>query len=117
MEDFIDKVTEITGIKFEDMNEIERSHVMNFSKMIATKEVTVDMISEFIVNLKSAIELELVKTDEFIYYFGGLFKRVNRQHILLKARLSNMIAFEGILQGKEKAAKAIELYLHSLKTK
>lgn len=117
MDDLIDKVTKITGIKFEDMNEIERAHVMSFSQMISSKEVNVDTVREFIVNLKTAIEMELIKTDEYIYYFGGLFKRVNRQHIFLKARLSNMIAFEGLLQGKEKAAKAIEIYLQSLKVK
>lgn len=117
MEDLLAKIEDITGYKFEDMNEMERKRVMNWSAMIQQKEVTIDSIKESIAALKSVIEIELIDTEEYIYYFFGLFKRVNRQHTFLKARLANILAIEGFLGGQEKAKKALEIYLHSLKTK
>lgn len=117
MEDLLDRVEQITGLKFDEMNEMERKRVMNWHAMIQQKEVTLDSIRESIVALKSVIELELIETEEYIYYLFGLFKRVNRQHTFLKARLANMLAIEGFLGGQEKAKKALEIYLQSLQSK
>lgn len=114
MEDIFDKVSEATGVPFEDLKEMERQTVMRWASIISTKEITVTTIRDFVISVKRAIENDLVKTNEFEYYFFGLLKRVNRQHIFLKARLQNIMMFESVLEGPAKARQALDSYLKSL---
>ena len=111
----LERITELTGWKFEDLSPDERSIAMGWVEHLAEKEITIDSVKEFVKSMRTAIENELIDTDEFIYIF--IFRFVNRKHILLKARLKNLIVLEGFLEGPEKAKKALELYLKKLEKK
>jgi hypothetical protein len=102
--DILDKITELTGLKFEDLNQAERETAMNWVTQMAEREITLEDIKSFILSMRQAVDNELA--------IDNLSK--NRD-LYLKARLKNLILFEAFLTSPEKAKKALELYLKKLK--
>ncbi len=102
--DIIDKITEVTGLGFEDLKGDERETVMNWINAIESREVSLDSVRAFITGMRLAVDNELA-TDNLS----------KKKDMFLKARLKNLIALEGYLEGPEKAKKALELYLNKLK--
>jgi len=102
----IDKIEEITGRKFEDLNYEERDVVRGWMSAISQKDPTIDSLREFVANWKVTVENQLAN-DELS----------QKKDMFLKARLKNLLAIEGFLQGPEKAKKALEAYLGTLEKK
>ena len=102
--DIIDKVAEVTGLGFEDLKGDERETVMNWINAIESREISLDSVKSFITGMRLAVDNELA--------VDNLSKK---KDMFLKARLKNLIALEGYLEGPEKAKKALELYLNKLK--
>jgi hypothetical protein len=102
--DIIDKITEVTGLGFEDLKGAERETVMNWINAIDSREISLDGVRTFINGMRVAVDTELA--------VDNLSKK---RDLYLKARLKNLIALEAYLEGPEKAKRALELYLNKLK--
>ena len=114
----LDELLKKFGLSFEDLDQDghsgEREYLLGMVAQINKQEVTLEGIQQHVSINKSAIENDLVKEDEFEYFFFGLFKRVNRRHLLLKARLKNYLLLEAFLDTPEKAKKILEVQLSAL---
>lgn len=99
----IEKVAEITGVNFEDLNYAERQIIRGWVNALSQKELTLDSVKQFISSLKFAVENELANDTPS-----------GKRDLFLKARLKNLMALEAFLQGPEKAKEALESYLKNL---
>lgn len=104
--DILEKIADVTGLKYEDLTREEREIAKNWINTIAEREIGVDEIKSNIEAMKLAVEGELA--------FPDLPKN---QDIYLKARLKNYILLESFLMGPEKARKALDLYIKKIKVK
>lgn len=102
--DILDKISELTGLKFEDLSADERDTAMNWVRTVSEREIGLDDVKNFVSNMRLAVDNELAIAD--------LSKE---RDLFLKARLKNLILLEGFMAGPEKARKALELYLKRLK--
>ena len=93
----------------------EREYLLSMLDAIEQKQVTVQTIKEHIVNMKNAVEQQLIQEPEFNYIF--IFKVPNRKQIFLKARLENYLLLEAMLSAPEKAQKMIEQQLSGIKSR
>lgn len=99
----------IPGAKYEELNYDERDELNRRLLMLQKTPMTIEDVKTFVSNIRMSIERELVDEDEFIYVLG-IFKRVNRKHIFLKAHLKFCILVEGFLTSKERAKAIMESY-------
>jgi len=94
------------GIKIETLSSVERE---TYNKMLeAVQKAQIDQVSlkKYIVNMREAVERELIKEPEFNYIF--IFRVPNRKQIYLKARLQNYLLWEAYLVSPEKAKERLE---------
>lgn len=106
----LDQLLEQKGIKYESLNDDEKSIYYNWLDMLQKSQITVDKIKEYVIDMKNAVTRELVDEPEEIIVFWKL-RVPNRKHLFLKARLKNYILFENMLNSPEKARKMIESQL------
>ena len=102
--DLIQRVKDLTGWGFEDLEMAERDTIMSWQKSLEGKEITVDSVRVFIKRWHEAIDDGLAN-----------HKLGKNQDLFLKARLKNIILLEAFLAGPEKAKAAVEMYLDNLK--
>jgi hypothetical protein len=93
-------ILERTGLKMEDLNAAERETALKWADALSRKDLTVADIRAFLLDLRTAVERELVEPD---------LSPAKDAH--LKAQLKNLITLEAFLSGPERAAKALEKYL------
>lgn len=108
----VDQLLAKMGLQYDDLTAQEKQTYETWSKSLDVKPLTNDEIKEYIKMAKEAVEMELVDEDEFIYILG--FRKVNRKHVGLKARLKNYILLEAFLTSKERAKKALESQIQKM---
>lgn len=104
--DVLDRIAELTGLKFEDLNQAERETAMGWVSSMAEKEITLDDIKNFVIGMRQSVDNEL-----------AIDSLTKNRDLYLKARLKNLIMLEAFLTSPEKAKKALELYLKKIKIK
>jgi hypothetical protein len=99
----LDKLLEKYGLKFEDLNVLERETVLTAMDTIQKGAITVDKIKNYIVSMREAVEQELAKSD-----LGS------KQDIFLKARLRNYLLLETLMSSPERTKEQLENMLAGL---
>ena len=100
----IDELLEKAGLKYEDLNSVERETLNTWIQNLNKSELTLDSVRNYIGQMKAGVEEELTKMDHD-----------TKQDIFLKARLRNYILLEGYLTSPERAKKALETALTGFK--
>lgn len=100
----IDKLLEEQGLKYEDLNMVEREtyKAANFD----LSSISSGDLKQHIVDMKNSIALQLCDIDPQENYYVDL---------QLKSRLKNYILLESFLATPEKAEKAIKDSLKNMK--
>jgi hypothetical protein len=93
----LDKLLEKTGLKYEDLNPIEKETLNTWIDALQKGVVSVPKIKEYITSMKEAVEAELTKSD-----LG------TKQDLFLKARLRNYMLLDSFLSTPERAKEQIE---------
>jgi hypothetical protein len=96
------------GAKLETMTPAEKETFFTMVRAVETKQLTIDRLKQYMRELIGGVERELATTPELEYYLAGLWTKPNRQHIFLKARLSNYLLLEAFLTSPERAKRAFD---------
>lgn len=99
----LDKLLEKYGLKFEDLNVLERETVLTAMDTIQKGAMTVDKIKNNITSMREAVEQELAKAD-----LG------TKQDLFLKARLRNYLLLEALMTSPERTKEQLENMLAGL---
>jgi len=103
------------GLKFEDLNAVERETLNTMLQSIQKNEVTIDKIKQYIALMKDAVSQELEDEPEYIRIL--LFKFENKKQVFLKARLRNYRLLYSMLETPERAKKALHEALTNIQPK
>ena len=90
-------IEEKFDIKIETLNSLEKETYFKMLSAVQEAQMTPEKLRDYIVNMRSAVEQELVKTD-----LGA------EQDLFLKARLKNYMLLEAFLVSPERAKQALE---------
>lgn len=102
----IDDMLEKIGLKYEDLNQVEKETYNSWYEALVSNQLTLEKLKEYIEAMRLSVEEELVKMDNN-----------QTKDIFLKARLRNYILIEGLLLSPERAQRAIEAQLSNLNKK
>jgi len=92
-----DEIEDKFDIKIETLNSLEKETYYKMLAAVQEAQMTPEKLRDYIVNMRSAVEQELVKTD-----LGA------EQDLFLKARLKNYMLLESFLVSPERAKQALE---------
>lgn len=98
----------------DDLSQDEMNAFFNLLKQAESKELDLPKFKVVLRDLITALEREFVVTDEWEYFFFGVFRRENRKHLYIKARLDNYLILENILSSPERARRAMEEVIERL---
>jgi len=93
----LDELLEKVGLKYEDLNQIEKETLNTWMEALQKGQLSVERIKEYITSMREAVEQELAKAD-----LGS------KQDTFLKARLRNYMLLDAFLTTPEKAKQQIE---------
>jgi len=102
----MDKILEKFGLKYSDLEPAERETLQSWLSDLESNALSVEKLRGYIAAMKDAVEQEVTQTTHN-----------SKQDIFLKARLRNYILLDAFLSSPEKAKKAIELQLSSIRSK
>lgn len=105
---------DLPDLTYDRLTSDERETLHGWLERLSAKALVVEDIKKHLRVMIGSVEQELVNTDEFEYVFFGLFKRVNRKHLFLKARLRNYLLLEAFVTSPERAKEALESQLKAL---
>ena len=111
----MDDILKKFGVKFEDLNTVERDTLLGWVEAMNQNKLTLSTVKEYISRMKDSVAEQLADEPEFERVL--IFSFPNRKQILLKARLRNYILFESLLESPERAKKAVEKAVANIKTK
>ena len=94
---FIDELLESIGIKYEDLNAVEKQTYQEWLGSMQVKEISINDIRIYIKTMRLAIDEELSKFDN---------TPAKDSH--LKARLKNYILLEAFLESPERARHQLQ---------
>lgn len=101
-----DDILKKYGLKYEDLNAIERESLNKMVTSLGDSVITVEKIKEYIAVMRDSVEQELTKTDNN-----------TKQDIFLKARLRNYMLLDAFLKTPEKAKAQLERAISGITTK
>jgi len=93
----LDQFLEKAGLKYEDLNSVERETLNTWMEAFQKGQVSVERIKEYITAMREAVEQELAKSD-----LGS------KQDLFLKARLRNYMLLDAFLTTPERAKQQVE---------
>ncbi len=102
----IDEILEKVGVKYEDLNAIERKTFNEMVEKVSKTEINNETLKNYISAMKDSVEKELSEEPEYVRVW--LFAFRNDKNILLKARLRNYILLEAFLDTPKKAKEALD---------
>ena len=102
------------NIKYEDLNAAEKETLDTWYKALASRQLAIGDVKEFVSRLIEAVERELADVKESTSFWSFLFR--TKQDIFLKARLKNYLMLHDFLTGPDKARKHIEQSLQNINT-
>jgi len=92
------------NLKYEDLNISEKETLQRWMEELASKEITLDDVKNYIREMITGVEMELAECD-----------LNQKKDIFLKGRLKNYLLLLSFLEGPEKAKQALEKQLKNLK--
>lgn len=113
----VDELLKARGLTFEDLKEEEKQNYFQWLGLLESKALTIADTQKYIEKEKNRLTLQIVETDEYVDAFFGLWRRPNRQHLLLKAQLKNLIYLEYFLSSVERKKAFIEAQIEKLMNK
>jgi len=99
----IDKILQKAGLKYEDLNKVERETLNTMINSLGQNKLTVSKVKDHINAMRDSVEKELTVTD-----------LNSKQDLFLKARLRNYMLLEAFLSTPEKAKEALDRALAGL---
>ena len=102
----IDEILERVGVKYEDLNALERKTFNEMIEKVAKTEINNETLKDYISAMKDSVERELSEEPEFVRVWFFAFR--NDKNILLKARLRNYMLLEAYLESPKKAKEALD---------
>jgi len=93
----IDTLLEKVGLKYDDLNSVERETLNTWMEALQKGQVSVEKVKEYITSMKESVELELTKFD-----------LDPKQDLFLKARLRNYMLLDAFLSTPERAKQQME---------
>jgi len=96
------------NVSMNDLTPDEMESFFNLLKATETRELDLPKVKVYLRDLITALEREIVKTDEWEPYFFGMFRRESRKHLYLKARLNNYLTLEDFVTSPERARRVLE---------
>lgn len=101
--DFVQKLLEEKGLKYEELNYVEQEYIKNLN--LGQKGYTLSDFKEALYGLKDHVAMELCDTPDD--------EEHRNKNTLLKARLKNYMVLYAKLVAPEKAQKALEKALEN----
>ena len=103
----LDQLLEKVGLKYEDLDTPghsgEKEQLNLWLEALSNNQITVEKIKSYIVEMKSAVEMELTKSS------------LNpKEDMFLKARLKNYLLLEAFLFTPERAKEQLERNLKNI---
>lgn len=105
------------GLTLADLSVEEYNALSQMASAADDSKLTPESTRSYLRSLISQVERELVATDEFEYFFGGLFRRRSWKQVMLKARLYNYMIFEQIFTSPANAKKDLAAAMTKLPNK
>ena len=102
----LDKLLEQVGLKYEDLNKLEKDTLDSWVKALQQNKVTPQTVKDYIGVMRESVEKDLT-----------VAKLGSKQDLFLKARLRNYMLLEAFLTTPEKAKVALERAISGLVTK
>jgi hypothetical protein len=99
----IDQFLEKVGLKYEDLNPLEKETLNTWMESLQKGQLSVEKIKEYVTAMREAVEQELSKSD-----LGS------KQDLFLKARLRNYMLLDAFLSTPERAKQQIESAISSM---
>ena len=96
-------ILEKLGVKYEDLNPVERETYNSKLSEIQKSGLSVDKIRDYVHRMKESVELELTKVGH-----------ESKQDIFLKARLRNYMLLEAFLDTPDRLKVQLEQMVSSL---
>jgi hypothetical protein len=93
----IDKILQKYGLKYEELNAVERETLGNWMESLNKNALTPELIREYIVRMRESVSLELTQVGHG-----------KEKDTMLKARLRDYILLEAFLISPAKAKEALE---------
>lgn len=103
------------GIKETDLSEAEKQMLHNMVDDLKKGILTTEKWKVYVQSMRDAVSQQLEDEPEYKWVF--IFKFENRNQIFLKARLRNYRIMLAILEGPEKAERAIKHALSNITLK
>lgn len=103
-ENFGEALLKQFGLRFEDLNSVERESFFNLVESVKTNDLTLDKLKDRIEMMRESVIMEVSN-----------YKNGSTQDIYCKARIRNYTLIIGILGGQERAQKALEQALSNIK--
>lgn len=100
----IDQILEKYGLKYEDLNAVEKKTFNEMVKSVQQKTLTIQDMKEYFATMRDSVADELAKAGH-----------ESKQDLLLKGRMRNYLLTLDVLTAPEKAQKRIEQALEGLK--
>lgn len=107
-----DQIEERLGVNIEKLNADEQQSYFTMLETVQKAQLTPEKMRDYIISMRSAVEMELINEPEFIRVF--IFKFENRKQILLKARLQNYMLLEAFLISPQRAQEQLESMIKNL---
>lgn len=102
------------GATLEDLTRDEMDSFFNILKATEQRQLDLPKVKVYLRDLITALENEYIATDEWDYFFFGLFRRENRKHLFIKARLQNYLVLENLVTSPERAKRAMDEILERI---
>jgi hypothetical protein len=108
----LSKLLEKYGVRYEDMNALEKETYNKWSKGLAAKELTLKDVEAHVKSLIESVQKDLAELKESTSFWTYLYQW--KRDTYLKARLRNYIALYDFLTAPDKARQFIEQSLKNI---
>ncbi len=100
MEEIFDKIFKSRGIKdYDDLHDFEKEEYQRLVKIADATQLTLESFRKEVAVMREKVEFSIAVDN-----------LTKEQDLYLKARLKNLILFEGILNRPERAKDMLEMY-------
>ena len=101
------------GIKYEDLNALEKETLQKWQQLLNTNELTLPAVKDFVAKLIEAVEREITDLKESTSFWTWI--AAWKKDFYLKARLKNYLMIQDFLTGPDRARKHIEQSISNIK--
>ena len=104
------------NLTYEDLRPDERQWLADMVKAQRESQLTLERLKQYVTNMRESVSNALENEPEYVYFLG-VFKRENRNNLLLKARLRNYRLLLTVLTGTSRQTAEIDAALANIPAK